>query len=532
MDEYLNSNTKPSEEVSAFGERDASYINEAAQRLRRSGDVVVIESPNHALRDHYVKQILSLSFLHHPGLTVHRCKKERDSMVNRMNQVLNAKTSASADKRNFNPSEIWLLDLQGSEDFDLLKLAQTLVGQFGEAGICMLVSCSSVIADNPRFKRWSSRLGIPVWRFELPDTKAMKAFLAQESRMGAVNQARLLVNELESLDTLSPDASQDETSSKSTAEEAVNDIMNSISQFNTGSSIPKKVYEEPDFIINPKDLKEYQDQLIAEALEGSEDSVKPDPKSVGVKLEEPSLYKMFLPIGFGFIIVIFAALALINDSEFDWFEKAAGDLSAFVNQKTKSLFSEGKYRQATISQNETPEFTSGEKNESGSENLVSPEYPEEIIKISKLEQEPKVVEATADRMDLERAPSILIQPERTEEDSASNSQIEGAAEESEVLVLKEAEVEPLVSAIRASDYYAQLGAFSTEESAQVWQKIRVNYLPETLVVQKRKGLWAVVSGPYSSRETAKQAFVGIEIEPYMVRGSDLKIEMDQFRGRL
>ena len=142
------------------------------------------------------------------------------------------------------------------------------------------------------------------------------------------------------------------------------------------------------------------------------------------------------------------------------------------------------------------------------------------------------MEATADRMDLERAPSILIQPERTEEDSASNSQIEGAAEESEVLVLKEAEVEPLVSAIRASDYYAQLGAFSTEESAQVWQKIRVNYLPETLVVQKRKGLWAVVSGPYSSRETAKQAFVGIEIEPYMVRGSDLKIEMDQFRGRL
>ena len=532
MDENLNSNTKPSEEVSAFGERDASYVNEAAQRLRRSGDVVVIESPNHALRDHYVKQILSLSFLHHPGLTVHRCKKERDSMVNRMNQVLNAKTSASADKRTLNPSEIWLLDLQGSEDFDLLKLAQTLVGQFGEAGICMLVSCSSVIADNPRFKRWSSRLGVPVWRFELPDTKAMKAFLAQESRMGAVNQARLLVNELESLDASSPDASQDEITSKSAAEEAVNDIMNSISQLDTGSSISKKVHQEPDFVINPKDLKEYQDQLIAEALESSEESVKPDPKSVGVKSAEPSLYRMFLPMGFGFIIVIFAALALINESEFDWFDKVAGDLSAFVNQKTKSFFSEGKYHQATVSHNETPDLTSGEKNEFGSENLISSEYPEEIIQISKLEKEPEGVEFTADQVDLERAPSIEIQSLRTEENSASTSQIEGTVEESEVLVLKEAEVEPLVSEIRALDYYAQLGAFSTEKSAQVWRRIRVNYLPETLVVQKRKGLWAVVSGPYSSRETAKQAFVGIEIEPYMVRGSDLKIEMSQFRGRL
>ena len=79
MDENLNSNTKPSEEVSAFGERDASYVNEAVQRLRGSGDVVVIESPNHALRDHYVKQILSLSFLERPGLTVHRCKNSPPS---------------------------------------------------------------------------------------------------------------------------------------------------------------------------------------------------------------------------------------------------------------------------------------------------------------------------------------------------------------------------------------------------------------------------------------------------------------------
>ena len=42
----------------------------------------------------------------------------------------------------------------------------------------------------------------------------------------------------------------------------------------------------------------------------------------------------------------------------------------------------------------------------------------------------------------------------------------------------------------------------------------------------------MVSGPYSSTEIAKQAFVDTEIEPYMVRGSDLKIETDQARGRL
>ena len=256
MDENLNSNTKPSEEVSAFGERDASYVNEAVQRLRGSGDVVVIESPNHALRDHYVKQILSLSFLEHPGLTVHRCKKERDSMVTRMNRLLDEKMGESEKQRNLSLSEIWLLDLQGSEDFDLLKLAKTLVGQFAQAGVCMLVSCSSVIAENPRFQRWSSRLDIPVWRFELPDTKAMKTFLAQESRIGAVNQARQLVNELESLNTSSIDTSRDDTVSTPASEDAVKDIMNTISQFNSRSSSPKKEPQEADFLINPKDLKE------------------------------------------------------------------------------------------------------------------------------------------------------------------------------------------------------------------------------------------------------------------------------------
>ena len=532
MDENLNSNTKPSEEVSAFGERDASYVNEAVQRLRGSGDVVVIESPNHALRDHYVKQILSLSFLEHPGLTVHRCKKERDSMVTRMNRLLDEKTGDSEKQINLGLSEIWLLDLQGSEDFDLLKLAKTLVGQFAQAGVCMLVSCSPVIAENPRFQRWSSRLDIPVWRFELPDTKAIKSFLAQESRMGAVNQARQLVNELESPYSSSIDPSRDDTVSESAPEDAVKDIMNSISQFNSRSSSPKKEPRESEFFINPKDLKEYQDQIFEEALENSEESVKPDPKSVDVKSTELSLYKMLLPIGFGFIVLSFSAFTLINNSGSESFEKVYTDLSAFISEQTKSIFSKEGYHEATHSQDETPELSMEAKNESLSENVVLIEHPERVIGTPKAEQVPKVLELTADQINLGSTRAQLNQSVSNKEVSLPNSQIEGAAKETESIVQQESEVQPLLSEIRASDYYAQLGAFSTEQSAQVWRRIRVSYLPNTLIVQKRRGLWAVVSGPYSSTEIAKQAFVDTEIEPYMVRGSDLKIETDQARGRL
>ena len=172
------------------------------------------------------------------------------------------------------------------------------------------------------------------------------------------------------------------------------------------------------------------------------------------------------------------------------------------------------------------------KNESLSENVVLIEHPERVIETPKAEQAPKVLELTADQINLGSTRVKRNQSVSNKEVSLPNSQIEGAAKETESIVQQESEVQPLLSEIRASDYYAQLGAFSTEQSAQVWRRIRVSYLPKTLIVQKRRGLWAVVSGPYSSTEIAKQAFVDTEIEPYMVRGSDLKIETDQARGRL
>ncbi|MBC82030.1 MAG: hypothetical protein CMQ33_14535, partial [Gammaproteobacteria bacterium] len=196
MDKTNISNVIRNKEVSSFGDRDAAYVSSAVEVLNKPGDIVVIEAEHRSLRDHYVKQILSLFFAVAPNAVVNRCNKERDWMITAINKSLLKKQVEGKGESRPKLSEVWIVDISTREDFDLLKLAQTLVSQFSDAGIGLLASCSPAIAGQDNFYRWSSRLDIPVWRFELPDAIAIDAFLEQEAETGAINQARRLVEEL------------------------------------------------------------------------------------------------------------------------------------------------------------------------------------------------------------------------------------------------------------------------------------------------------------------------------------------------
>ena len=136
MDKIIVSNLNRSEEVSSFGDRDARYINSAVAALNKPGDVVVVEAQHRSLRDHYIKQILSLLFAVSPGVVVNRCKKDRDWMIGAINQAFVKNKVAGKGSNSSKLSEVWIVDLSSGEDFDLLKLAQTLVSQFEGAGVC------------------------------------------------------------------------------------------------------------------------------------------------------------------------------------------------------------------------------------------------------------------------------------------------------------------------------------------------------------------------------------------------------------
>ena len=77
--------------------------------------------------------------------------------------------------------------------------------------------------------------------------------------------------------------------------------------------------------------------------------------------------------------------------------------------------------------------------------------------------------------------------------------------------------------LRPVDYFAQLAAFSSRTSAQRWRQSRQNILPKTSLVEKKGGLWAVVSGPFNSGQLAESAFLQERISVYVIKGNNLKL---------
>jgi hypothetical protein len=519
MDEVVVPHLTRSEDVSAFGERDARQVGAAAARIQRPGDFVVIESQHRTLRDHYVKQILSLVFTSHPSLVVRRCKRDREWMIATINNALEKKEGSPSIAGSSELTEIWVVDLNSSEDFDLVKLAQTLVAQFAEGGVCMIVSCSPVVTEHPLFRRWAARLAIPTWAFELPDSDAMKRFLDQETQTGAANQARQLVNELELSLVNSPVAIKEETS-----------LSDHYSKVDLNSAVNSAVQSKAERIV-PLAAKETLGSLQPEKSFNQELKNAAKLKLTEVKLETAKNTMSFAKVGVYASVIFLLSLGtvwvLINESAFRWLEQTVLEIELpkwetlvgfSVNQELISpsdLVSE-EDRLKAASQWST--------NENASTPIVEESYEEETsINKNELQvildlgdQLPEISRAGRTSRSFEVSGLAL---EKDQKMKLSNSSLKAKTLRSSVKLMSEVVDQKL----RPVEFFAQLAAFSSRSSAQIWRRSRSNILPKTSVVQKNGGLWAVVSGPFNSEKLAESAFLQKRISVYVVKGNDLKL---------
>jgi hypothetical protein len=523
MDEILVPNLTRSEDVSAFGERDARHVGAAAERIQRPGDFVVIESQHRSLRDHYVKQILSLVFTNHPSLVVRRCKKDREWMISTINNALAKKKTSSNMERSSDLTEVWVVDLGSSEDFDLMKLAQTLVAQFAEGGVCMIVSCSLAVTDHPLFRRWAARLAIPVWSFELPDSDAMKLFLDQEADAGAVNQARQLVNELELAVVRPPVAIKEETFWSEHHPKVGLDVMtNSVVQLKAERIVPFAAKET----LGPLQAGQSFNEELKKAAKSKLTEVKPEIVKNALPFAKIGLFASMI-----FLLSIGTVSVLINDSAIRWAEQKFLEIDlpkwetlveSSVNQKSISL--------SEITSEEEGLKTDPQllKNEMISEPTVVKVHEEEAsinknglqVMLDLGGQKPEVSRVVRLSRSSQR-PGLAL--EKDQKMKVSNS------------FVNTRRVEPLVKSLsetvdrklRPVDYFAQLAAFSSRSSAQMWRRSRSNILPKTSVVEKKGGLWAVVTGPFNSEKSAESAFSQKGISVYVVKGNDLKLGFNE-----
>ena len=494
MDKYIAPNFNRREASSSFSEVDAGYIDNAARALKNSGDVVIVEAQHRSLRDHYVKQILARLLTLSPHILVNRCKKDRDWMVAALNQAF-VKNKLSDEKSAAGRlNEVWILDLSSSEDFGILKLAHTLVSQFEEAGSSVLVSCSSSLTNLREFQRWSNRVRIPVWHFEVPDSSAINAFLEQEAETGAINEARKLVRELQSADE------QKEEEISGSASEIASSI--SLEDFPVNTR-PGNTVSSNGLVIPIKDNSEtanlYKMEPIGEeSQESVESKIQNEPYRKDRKNEFS--WRSIKSAAFGFLIILSAAFAVlfisnneITSSDYkQYIEGGAGQFFLYLSTIVESDSDD------PIAIDEVVDAVVGG---SGANYVVANE-DDNLIRLEAQDLPPDGNLSRGVEVSLSEVAKLNLRSE--------SDRIRPLLPSAEGAVDRE-----------SMEYFAQFGAFENRNSA-LWYKInRGEDLSAAMIVTKPSGLWAVVTGPFNSRELAKASVEGSEASIYVISASEI-----------
>lgn len=519
MSDSTTAPLEPTADIAAFNDKDARYVQSAAGRLRKPGDCVVIESQHQSLRDHYIKQILSIAFNRTPELSIQRCGKERDWMIARTNKTIELSGQNIKTTRMNLVREIWVLELSGTDDFELFKLGHTLASQFPAAGICLLVSCSQVFAEYPMFSRYSERLGIPMWRFGMPDDHSIRAFLNRESEHGAVNQARQLVSDLEIARSESQmqqrfdspkKRSDDLTLHNPTRNEGV-PVLQLKEKFNNP-------FKPVDSKMSVKSKVRPPNRFSNETSSKSTLSVKPA-KNTGISVTaapSETMVLMLCAIALSLVLTLGLVAALFEIP---------------VYQMAKELVQ-------TVSPSASFSGATGEDNSEGVSHPVEAGERQESVRpsadVSALKSGlivPSNVQGS--RPDLypnriDRQESDAIELLRTADFNEAH-----AAKALNLKQDKSVEFSPSVSALETSDsrdavkdaIFAQFGAFSNRATAaKFWLQIQ-DVVPETFVAEKTNGMWGIVSGPYTSKERVPNNINQSSMKPYFISDSELVITM-------
>ena len=517
MDKTIVTSPEKRNDTSSFGGLDASHIDSAVRALRRSGDIVLIEAQHRALRDHYVKQILALMFSVSPEVRVNRCSKDRDWLIENINQafIKHEKLGDKPDQGKI--CEVWIVDLNNTEDFELLRLAQKLVTQFLDAGICMLVSCSPSLTQLPEFSKWINRIGIPLWKFELPDQVAMNEFLEKEARAGAINEARKLVQELK--------ISKPDDSPK--LEEA--ELYNLMPMF--GPKDSKMEYSVPESdpplfmredvshdLKNDLDRKKASFDIQSTPPKAS-NSTTASPKS----MKENKWWTRLRLVGFSMFLLtlslIFVAI-ILGDTNLSKIYMKVTDLYAVALTQPEQTPLLSDAEPPLQSENKTADVVTTDTHSVADSSRTKREIPNEISAES-LNTGSKSGFTPGDNLEREVVSTSVTEPisgvSNSQSDANLDQKLGNSANDDFTPDLKTYSQNEILS----DQYFAQLGAFGSRNAAVMWQITNAKSLSDTFVERKGEKRWVVLNGPFKSREIAKTTLSKVGIDFYVIAGSDL-----------
>lgn len=176
-----------------FSDEDAQQLLSCQASIAHAGNVIVASARHENLLAHYTRSMLAeINRNAASTVSIRRMPTSNDGLLERLNEHLaNLDIAALQAKRVVKTREIWLYELPGPAQSDLLLMAANMVKQFKAAGVSIIVHSRQARPDSPHLQKLAERLRAKHVAFQTPDEEQCRN-LAEAAKgrpeAGQINQ--------------------------------------------------------------------------------------------------------------------------------------------------------------------------------------------------------------------------------------------------------------------------------------------------------------------------------------------------------
>ena len=184
-----------------FSEEDAQTLLRCQAALAHAGNVVIASARHENLLAHYTRTMLAEinqeSGFSGSKIAIRRMPKSSDGLLERLNEHLaSVDIAALQTRRIVKTREVWLYELPGPSQSELLQMAANMVRQFKAAGVSVIVHSRQARPDSPHLQRLAERLRAHHAVFQTPDEAQCEALAEVVKGRPEAGQVQQLIRSL------------------------------------------------------------------------------------------------------------------------------------------------------------------------------------------------------------------------------------------------------------------------------------------------------------------------------------------------
>jgi len=188
-------------EALCFSPEDSDAVDTCRRALTYAGSVVITAAGNESLLAHYTRVLLSQM----PGqnasgqskCSVRRMPRDKDALLAALNRLLAELDFESVGgKQKVPTSEIWLYELPGPSDSELIVTTAKMIRQFKAAGVSIIVNSRQARPGSELLSKLSQRVRGTLVEFALPDKESCIALAEKVAGTSDALQVNGLIKDL------------------------------------------------------------------------------------------------------------------------------------------------------------------------------------------------------------------------------------------------------------------------------------------------------------------------------------------------